>query len=92
MDLSPHLHVAMPHVDELADFLVLLLPIFRLTSLGTIQGGLALSAVLELNKIHGRCDGATDDADLGHDYCWSGVGHDCCWSGVKVMECKCSVM
>jgi hypothetical protein len=37
----------MPHVEKLADLLVLLLPIFPLTSLGTIQSGLALSAVLE---------------------------------------------
>jgi hypothetical protein len=33
---SPHLHVSMPHVEKLADLLVLLLPIFPLTSLGTI--------------------------------------------------------
>jgi hypothetical protein len=39
----------MPHVEKLAYFLVLLLPIFPLTSLGAIQGGLALSAVLELD-------------------------------------------
>jgi hypothetical protein len=39
----------MPHAKELADLLVLLLlPIDPLTSLGTIQGGLASSAVLEL--------------------------------------------
>jgi hypothetical protein len=38
----------MPHIEMLADLLVLFLPIFSLTSLGTIQGGLALSAVLEL--------------------------------------------
>jgi hypothetical protein len=48
MDVTPHLHVAMPLVEKLADFLVPLLPIFPLTSPGTIQGGLALSAVLEL--------------------------------------------
>jgi hypothetical protein len=71
MDVSPDLHVSMPHVEKLADLLVLLLPIFPLTSLGTVQGGLALSAVLEL-KIR-RCYGATDDAGLGHDCCWGGV-------------------
>jgi hypothetical protein len=76
-------------VEELADLLVLL-PIFCLTSLGTIQGGLALRAVLEM-KIQ-RCDGATDDADLGHDCCWSGVGHDCCWSVVRVVQCKRNVI
>jgi hypothetical protein len=64
---SPHLPVSMPHVEKLADFLVLLLlPIDPLTSLGTIQGGLACSAVLEL-EIR-RCYGVTDDAGLGHDY------------------------
>jgi hypothetical protein len=31
----------MPHVEKLADLLVLLFPIFPLTSPGTIQGGLA---------------------------------------------------
>jgi hypothetical protein len=45
----PHLHAPMPHVEKLAYFLVPLLPIFPLTSLGAIQGGLALSAVLELD-------------------------------------------
>jgi hypothetical protein len=56
----------MPHVEKLADKLVLpLLPIDLLTSLGTIQGGLAGSAVPEL-EIR-RCYGATDDAALGHD-------------------------
>jgi hypothetical protein len=38
----------MPHIKKLADLFVLLLPIFLLTSLGTIQGGLAYSTVLEL--------------------------------------------
>jgi hypothetical protein len=42
-------HIFVPHVEKLADFLVLLLPIFPLTSLGTIHGGLLCSAVLELN-------------------------------------------
>jgi hypothetical protein len=46
--MTPHLHVSMPHVKKLADFLVLLLPVFPLTSPGRIQGGLASSAVLEL--------------------------------------------
>jgi hypothetical protein len=67
----PHLHISMPHVDKLADFLVLLLPIFSLTILGTVQGGLALSAVLEL-EIR-RSNGATDDTALRHDCCWSVV-------------------
>jgi hypothetical protein len=49
MFLSPQLPVSMSHVEELADFLVLFLPIFPLTSPGTVQGGLALSAApLEL--------------------------------------------
>jgi hypothetical protein len=59
----------MSHVEKLADLLVLLPPIFLLTSLGTIQGGLACSTVLEL-EIR-RCFGSADDAALGHDYCWS---------------------
>jgi hypothetical protein len=63
--VSPDLHVAMPHVEKLADLLVLLLPIDLLTSLGTVQGRLAPSAVLE-HDIR-RCYGATDDAALGHD-------------------------
>jgi hypothetical protein len=65
MFLSPDLHVAMPHVEKLADLLVLLLPIFPLTSLGTVQGRLAPSTVLE-HDIR-RCYDATDDAALGHD-------------------------
>jgi hypothetical protein len=72
MVVSPNLHVSMSHVEKLADLLVLLLPIFSLTCLETIQGGLALSAaVLELELR--RRDGATYDATLGHDCCWSGV-------------------
>jgi hypothetical protein len=47
MGASSHLHVSMPHVEEFADLLVTLLPIFHLTSPRTIQGGLASSAVLE---------------------------------------------
>jgi hypothetical protein len=58
----------MPHVEKLADFLVLLPPIFPLTSLGTIQGGLAYSAV-EIR----RCCGSAGDAAPEHDYFWSGV-------------------
>jgi hypothetical protein len=61
----------MAFVEKLADLLVMLLPIFPLTGLGAIQGGLAFSTVLEL-EIR-RCDGATDDAAPEHDYCWSGV-------------------
>jgi hypothetical protein len=71
MGLIPHLHVSMPHVEKLADFLVLLPPIYRLTSLGTIQSGLACSAVLEL-EIR-RFFGCADDAAPEHDCCWSGV-------------------
>jgi hypothetical protein len=47
MVVSPDLPVSMPHVEMLAEFLVLGFPIFSLTSLGTIQGGLACSTVLE---------------------------------------------
>jgi hypothetical protein len=65
MIIIPHLHVSMSHVEKLADFLVLLPPIFPLTSLGTIQGGLACSAVLKL-EIQ-RCFGFTDDAAPEHD-------------------------
>jgi hypothetical protein len=61
----------MPHVEELADFLVPLLPIYPLTSPGTIQGGQALIAVLEL-ELRRRFD-STDDAALLHDRCWSGA-------------------
>jgi hypothetical protein len=73
MDSSPHLHASMPHVDKLADFLVLILPICLLANLGTVQGGLASSAVLELNIW--RCFGSADDAaPEGHDCCWNRVG------------------
>ena len=66
MDGIPHLHVSMPHVEQLADLLVLLLPIYLLTSLGTIQGGLTCSAVLELEAR--GCLGCADDAaPEGHD-------------------------
>jgi hypothetical protein len=77
MVVSPHLHVSIPHVEKLADFLMLLLPIFPLTSLGTIQGGLATSAVLEL-EIRRRY-GATVDAALDHH---------CCQSGVRAAQCE----
>jgi hypothetical protein len=60
----------MPHVEKLADFLVLT-PIFPLTSPGTINGRLACSAVLEL-EIR-RCFGFTDVAAHRHDCCLSGV-------------------
>jgi hypothetical protein len=55
----------MPDVEKLADSPVLLLPIDPLTNPGTIHGGLASSAVLEL-EIQ-RCFDATDDTALGHD-------------------------
>jgi hypothetical protein len=72
MDASPHLYGSMPHVEKLADFLVLVLPpIFSLTILGTIQCGLAYSAVLELNIR--RCFGSTDVAVHDHDDAWSGT-------------------
>jgi hypothetical protein len=60
----------MPHVEKLANFLVLT-PIFPLTSPRTINGGLACSAVLEL-EIR-RYFGFTDDAAHGHDCYLSGV-------------------
>ncbi len=71
---SPHLPVSVPHFKNLAHLPGLLpLPqIYLRTSLGTVQGGLACSAVLEL-EIR-RCYGATDDAALGHDCCWIEVG------------------
>jgi hypothetical protein len=69
MAITPDLHVSVTHVEKLADLLVLLPPIFPLTSLGTIQGGLACSAVLEL-EIR-RCFGSAEDAAPDHDCCWS---------------------
>jgi hypothetical protein len=48
MAASPRLDVFAPHLEKLADFPVLLLPVSPLTDPGTIQGGLASSAVLEL--------------------------------------------
>ena len=72
MDVISYLPVSMSHVEKLADFLVVLLPIFPLTSLGTIQGGLALSTVLLELEIR-RCYGFADDATPEHDYCLSVV-------------------
>jgi hypothetical protein len=74
MHVNTSLHVSVPHVEKLAYFLVLLLlPIFPLTSLGTVlQGGLATSAVLEL-KLRRRF-GSAEDAAVGHDCCWSRMG------------------
>jgi hypothetical protein len=57
----------MPNIEKLANFLVPLRPICPLTSLGTVQGGIAYSAVLE-QEIR-RCYGLADDAVLGHDCC-----------------------
>jgi hypothetical protein len=73
MDGTPHLHVSMTHVEKLAYMLVavLLLPICPLASFGTIQGGLACSAVLE-REIR-RCFGSADDAAPEHDCCLIGV-------------------
>jgi hypothetical protein len=45
-----------------------LLPIFLLTFPGTIRGGLAYRAVLDL-EIR-RCYSFADDAAIGHDCCW----------------------
>jgi hypothetical protein len=59
----------MPHVEKLADFLVLRLPIFPLTSFGTVQGRLASSAVLELELR--RRFGFADNAAPEHDCNWS---------------------
>jgi hypothetical protein len=57
MEIISQLQVSMPHVEKLKDLLVLLLPpIFPLTSLGTIQGGLACIAVLEQDIL--RCYGS----------------------------------
>jgi hypothetical protein len=48
MVVSPDLPVSVPHVEKLADlFVLLLLPIDFLTSLGTVQGRLAPSTVME---------------------------------------------
>jgi hypothetical protein len=68
MHVIPHLHASVAYIEKLADLLVLflLLPINPLTSSGTIHGGHALIAVLDL-EIR-RSYGATDDAAaLGHD-------------------------
>jgi hypothetical protein len=55
----------MPHVERLADLLVLP-PIFLLTSPGAISGGLAYSAV-EIGRCFSFAVGAAPE------------GHDCCW-------------
>jgi hypothetical protein len=63
----------MSHGKKLADLSVLLLlPIFPLTSLGTIQGRLTLSTV-QLELEIRRCYGFADDAAPEHDYCWCGL-------------------
>jgi hypothetical protein len=74
MHVFPQLPVSMPHVEKLADFLVLLLllPIYPLTSPGTVHGRLACIAVLE-HDIQ-RCFSSAGDAALGHDCCWSEGG------------------
>jgi hypothetical protein len=70
MEYHSYLHAAMPHVEKLADFLVLpRLPIYSLTSPGAIDGGEACIAVLKLEIW--RTYGFTD-ASLGHV--------DCLWS------------
>ncbi len=61
----------MPRVKKLAEFLVLLPPIYLLTNQRTIQGGLACSTVLEL-EIR-RCFGSADDAAPEHQFFWIGV-------------------
>jgi hypothetical protein len=71
MDRIPHLHASMPHVEKFAEFLVLLTPIFLLTILGTIQGGMASRTELEM-EIR-RCNDLADDAAPEHDFFWSGV-------------------
>jgi hypothetical protein len=68
MGVSSHLHVPMPHVEKLADFLVLH-PIFPLTSLGAVQGGLAYGAVLELEI--GQCYGLAVATTIRHYCAWS---------------------
>jgi hypothetical protein len=74
MGVIPHLPISVPHVEKLADLpVLLLLPLFSLTSPRTIQGGLASSTVLELDIQIRRRHGATDDAALGHDYCCSRI-------------------
>jgi hypothetical protein len=65
METIPDLHASMPHVEKLADFRMVILPIFSLTSLGTIRGGLASSAVQQL-EIR-RCSGSTVSAAPEHD-------------------------
>jgi hypothetical protein len=74
MLITPHLHVSMSHVEKLAEFLVLLPPICPLATLGTIQGGLAYSAVLEMEIK--PCSGLADDDASEHDCAWSGTTSD----------------
>ena len=70
MVASPQLHVSMPHVEKLADFLVLGLPIFPLTSQALLEqeymtgGLLARSEVLE-QELRRRYGAICDEA-LGH--------------------------
>jgi hypothetical protein len=71
MEVTAHLHGSVPDVEKLADLLVLP-PIFLLTSLGTIQGGLAYCAVLKL-EIR-RCFNSAEDATPEHDCYWSRMG------------------
>jgi hypothetical protein len=56
----------MPHVEKLANLLVLPLPIYSLTSPGTIAGGKARITIVELEIW--RSHGSTHGAALGHDY------------------------
>jgi hypothetical protein len=65
MVVSPRLHVSMPLRS--LQIVCAASSNLRLTNLGTIQGGLPCRALLEQDIL--RCDGAIDDAALGHDYC-----------------------
>jgi hypothetical protein len=48
----PHLHGSVSRVERLADFLVLsFFPVFLLTDLGAVLGGLASTAVRELDTL-----------------------------------------
>jgi hypothetical protein len=82
----------MPHVEKLADLLVLRLPIFLLARPGTIHGGLAYSAVVEHDMIVRPFYSSADDAAIGRHDCllleWSGVE----WSGVEWSGVEWSVM
>jgi hypothetical protein len=82
MSSTPHLHVSVPHVEKLAEFLVLLTPIFLLTSLGTIQGGLASRTELEMEirRCYRFAAGAAPE-------------HDCLWIEVRINSvAQCSVV